>query len=127
MSFYDGGYLFLMNNDCLVRIFDVASGTFLHDIRTEPSCFDCVISRVNSNYVVIARSNGNRSKLFIYDLKCLKETDIVPSHLLLTTIDLECQGKKILMNETRIACLSDCKMYVVDLEPVDRLRCPGVC
>ena len=118
---------FFMNNDCLVRILDVASGTFLHDIRTEPSCFDCVISRVNSNYVVIARSNGNRSKLFIYDLKCLKETDTVPSHLLLTTIDLECKVDAMMMNETRIVCLSDRKMYVVDLKPIDRLRCPNSC
>ena len=124
MSFYDGGYLFLMNNDCLVRILDVATGTFLQNIRREPSCFDCVISRVNSNYVVIARSNGNHSTLYVYDLKCLKETDTVPSHLLLTTIDLECQVKKMLMNETRIACLSKQEMFVVDLEPIDRLRCP---
>ena len=114
-SFCDGGYLFLMNNDCLVRILDVASGTFLHDIRVEPASID---------YVVMARSNGNHSTLYVYDLKCLKETDTVPSHLLLTTIDLECQVKKMLMNETRIACLSKQEMFVVDLEPIDRLRCP---
>jgi F-box-like len=132
-SFYDGGYLFLMNSDCLVRILDVTTGTFLRDIRIEPSSIGCIIPRVNSNYVVIAtnvnrqKKNCGHSKLYVYDLKCLKETDTVPSHLLLTTIELECQVKKVLMNETRIACLSGRKMYVVDLKPIDRLRCPGSC
>jgi hypothetical protein len=65
-SYYDGGYLFLMNNDCLVRTLDVASGTFLRDIRMEPTGIDCKIIRVNSNYVVIARSNENNSILYVH-------------------------------------------------------------
>jgi hypothetical protein len=64
----------------------------------------------------------------VYDLECLKETDAVPSHLLLTTIEIERRVEKMLMNETRIVCLypscSDCEMCVVDLKPIDRLRCP---
>jgi hypothetical protein len=126
-SFYDKSHLFLMNNDCLVRILDVASGTFLHDIRVEPPSIDCITIRVNSNYVVIARPNGTRSTLYVYDLNCLKETDTVPSHLLLTTIDLEFKVREMLMNETRIACLSKQNMFVVDLKPIDRLRCPESC
>jgi hypothetical protein len=103
-SFYDGGYLFLMNNDFLVRILDVASGTFLREIRMEPSIFNNVINiRANSNYVVIAATESERwnwlarggpSELFIYDLNCLKETDGVPTHLL-TTIDLGGKVKKM--------------------------------
>ena len=134
MSFYDGGYVFLMNSDCLVRILDVASGTFLHDIRMKPSSFDYMITRVNSNYVVIAAveinsemDSGGKTKLSVFDLKCLKETDVVPTHLLLTTIDLKCEVKRMAMNETRIVCLSDKNMYVVDLKHVDRLRCPEPC
>ena len=132
-SSYDGGFLFLINSKGLVRILDVATGTFLHDIRIEPSSIDGIITRVNSNYVGIATTVYSKnqfichSKLFIYDLKCLKETDTVPSHLLLTTIDLECKVDAMMMNETRIVCLSDRKMYVVDLKPIDRLRCPNSC
>jgi hypothetical protein len=107
-SFYDGGYLFLINSDCLVRILDVASGTFLHYIRMEPSSFDSIIYRVNSNYVVMAKiKNGHHehSTLYVYDMKCLKETDVMPTHLL-TTIDLKRKVKRMTMNETRIVCLS---------------------
>jgi hypothetical protein len=115
-SYYDKSHLFLMNNDRLVRILDVASGTFLHDIRVEPPSIDCITIRVNSNYVVIARPNGTRSTLYVYDL-----------NLLLTAIDLEFKVREMSMNETRIACLSKQNMFVVDLKPIDRLRCPESC
>ena len=62
-----------------------------------------------------------------YDLKCLKESDTVPSHILLTTIDLQCKVVAMLLNEIYIVCLSDCKMYVIDLKPIDRLRYPESC
>ena len=80
-----------------------------------------MIFRVNSDYVVMTNIYP---KLYVYDLKCLKETAAAPSHLLLTTIDLECPVKEVLMNETRIVCLSNNKMFVVDLQPIDCLRCP---
>jgi hypothetical protein len=123
---YDGGYLFVSKTKNLVRILDVASGTFLRDIRVEPSKYGYTgyTYLANSNYVVIA---DFESKLHIYDLKCLKETDAVPTHLLLTTIDLECKMEGITMNETRIVCMSDNNAYVVDLQPIDRLRCPDSC
>jgi hypothetical protein len=124
--FYDGGYLFLINS-FFVRILDVASGTFLHDMPVEPPIYsDSGITRVNSNYFVVAGKYSN-SKLYVYDLECLKDTDADPTHLLLTTIDLECDILAMMMNETRIVCLSDKNMYVVDLKPVDRLRCPESC
>ena len=118
---YDGGCLFELKKPNLVGVLDVASGTFLRDIRIKPSTNYHMIFRVNSNYVVM---NNLDSKLYVYDLKCLKETAAVPSHLLLTTIDLGCPVKEMLMNETRIVCLSDKNMFVVDLQPIDRLRCP---
>jgi hypothetical protein len=127
-SCYDGGYLFLLNSH-FVRMLDVVSGTFLHDMPKEPSLLDRYIIRVNSNYAVTAavEGSGRKSKLSVYDLKCLKETGTVPSHLLLATIDLECGVLAMMMNETRIVCLSDENMYVVDLKPIDRLRCPESC
>ena len=66
-------------------------------------------------------------KLYVYDLKCLKETDVVPKNLLFTTIDLKFNVKKMLMNESRIVCLSDKNIYVVDVKHIDRLRCPESC
>ena len=119
---YDNGYLFLLNEG-LVRILDVASGTFLQDIRMEPPSMPWKIC-ANSNYVVIACSS---SKLHVYDLNCLKETDSVPSHLLLTTIDLECHVTWMLINETRIVCQSYGNLHVVDLKPIQCLRCPESC
>ena len=122
--------MFRINSDCLVRILDVASVTFLHDIRIHPSSFDRIISRVNSNYVVIATiKNGcdEHSTLYVYAMKCLKETDVVPTHLLLTTIDPKWKVKRMTMNETRIVCLSHRYIDVIDLKPIDRLRCPESC
>jgi hypothetical protein len=126
---YDNGYLFLLNKG-LVRILDVASGTFLQDIRMEPPLMPgCPEICANSNYVVIACS----AKLHVYDLKCLKETDTVPSHLLLTTIELERPLTWVHMNETRLFCLSYCSaslnenLHAVDLKAIDRLRCPESC
>jgi hypothetical protein len=77
---------------------------------------DCIISRVNSNYAVAAATPNysGKTKLHVYDLKCLKETDSVPTHLLLTTIDLECKVKEMLMNETRLVCLSYGDLHVID-------------
>jgi WD40 repeat protein len=124
---YDNGYLFVLKKENLVRILDVASGTFLRDIFIKPSkTFQLynVIYRTNPNYVVIATHD---SKLYIYDLKCLKETEVVPSHLLLTTIDLECKIEAMMMTDTRIVCLCQNNAYVLDLKPVDRLRCPESC
>jgi hypothetical protein len=125
VCYYDGGYLFFMNNCELVRMLDVASGTFLHDMLFNlPLYVGCMIGRVNSNHVVIAISKEGHTTLYVYDLKCLKETDCVPTDPLLTTIDLECIVLAMLMNETRLVCLSYDKMCVVDLKPIDRLRCP---
>jgi WD40 repeat protein len=125
---YDGGYVFLMNSDhSSVRMLDVTSGTFLHDMRMKLSYFDVILTRVNSNYVVIVTTNRVYSTLHVYDLKCLKETDAVPTHLLLTKIDLKFTVKRMLMNETRIVCLSHKNMYVLEFEPIDRLRCPESC
>ena len=120
---YDKGCLFFQNKN-FVRTLDVSSGTFLHDIRFEPHQLDSIICSANSNYVVILSYNYYYSKLNVYDLKCLKETDAIPSHLLLTSIDLEGKVKKVMMNETRMVCLENHIMYVVDLKPFDRLRCP---
>jgi hypothetical protein len=120
---YDTGYLFLQNKN-LVRILDVASGTFLRNIRLEPDQLDSIVCCANSNYVVILSCNKFYSKLSVYDLKCLKQTDAVPSHLLLISIDLNWIVEKIAMNETRIVCLNSNTMYAVDLQPINRLRCP---
>ena len=120
---YDNGFLFLQIKK-LVRILDVASGTFLRDIPVERRQPDSVICSANSNYVVVLSCNNSCSKLNVYDLKCLKETDAVPSYLLLTSIELPWTVIKVAMNETRIVCLSYGNLHVVYLKHVDRLRCP---
>jgi hypothetical protein len=52
---YDNGYLFVLKKEDLVGILDVASGTFLRDIRIKPFRKYQMIFRVNSNYVVMAK------------------------------------------------------------------------
>jgi hypothetical protein len=121
-SAYDKGYLLLLNKN-FIRILDVSSGTFLRDIRIKLDQLDSINCCANSNYVALLSYNYYYSKLYVYDLKCLKEIDVVPSHLLLTSINLERDGMKIAMNEHRIVCLGDVTMCVVDLKPIDRLRC----
>ena len=129
---YSKGYLFLVDQD-RARILNVASGTFLRDIRMGPYASwnsSYQICCVNSNYVVIAIYNYECWKLYVYDLKCLKETVTVPSHLLLTTITIatDTHVECMLMNETRIVCLMNHRnVYVVDLKHIDRLRCPESC
>ena len=126
---YDGGYLFIRKgNKSVVRMLDVVSGTFLRNMSIDLPSYG-YISRVNSNYVVISSTMSFRpkSKLYVYDLKCLKETDAVPTHLLLTTIELDGEVVAMRMNETRIVCLCGKNMFVVDLKPIDRLRSPESC
>jgi hypothetical protein len=122
---YDKGYLFLQNKD-FVRILDVSSGTFLRDINLETDDLDSIICCVNSDFVVLAANikDGYRSnsKLNVYDLECLKETDAVPSHLLLFSIGLPWTIKRMAMNETRIVYLSEYDISDIDLEPFHHLR-----
>jgi hypothetical protein len=84
---------------------DMVSATFLHDMHIGPDGFHRMIVRVNLNYVVAAaidKVSSSKSKLYVYDLKCLKETDAVPSHLLLTRIDLDGEVVEMKMTETRL-------------------------
>jgi hypothetical protein len=98
----------------------------------EPDELDSISCGVNSNFVAIAaiKSDDMHSKLNIYDLKCLEELDVVPSHLLLTSIDLGTylgSESRIAMNESRIVCVKYSAMDVIDLSLIHRLRCPEPC
>jgi hypothetical protein len=124
---YDKGYLFLLKDDDLVRILDVASGTFLRDIRMEPSPVSSKICSINSNYVVVLTGKRHHSMLYIYDLKCLKETDAEPTHLLLTSMKIKFKVNKMAMNEHKIVYVGSQKTCVIDLKPIGRLRCPEFC
>jgi F-box-like len=123
-SDYDKGYLFLLEDEHLVRILEVASGTFLRDICMEPSCMPLKICTINSNYVVLLTGNGYHSMLYVYDLNSLKENNVVPTHFLLTSMEIQFQVKKMGMNENKIVCVGYLKDCVIDLKPIDRLRCP---
>ena len=111
----------------------MSSGTFLREICVEPDGLDSIICGVNSSFVVIAAiktSSDVHSKLNVYNFKCLEELDDVPSHLLLTSIDLGeyfGSGSRIAMNESRIVCVNCYAMDVIDLSLVHRLRCPEAC
>ena len=123
-SDYDKGYLFLLEEEHLVRILDVTSGTFLRYICMEPSSMPLKICTINSNYVVLLTGNMDHSMLYFYDLNCLKETNTVPTHFLLTSMEIQFKVRKMGMNEHKIACVGYHKDCVIDLKPIDRLRCP---
>ena len=64
---YDRGLLFLRNRNQLIRILDVASGTYLHDINMG-KCRWIEDIKANSNYVVIIAD----SNLYVYSLQALR-------------------------------------------------------
>ena len=89
-----------------------ADKLLLHTMRVP---YPVHVVSVDVTHIVYGRHvamscNKLYSKLSVYDLKCLKETETVPSHLLLTSFDLDWIVKKVAMNETRIVCLDDNKM-----------------
>ena len=129
---YDRGYLFLTSAyGPMIRILQVASGQFLHDVYMEDvrSYTSC---KVNSKYVLI-RSND---KFYIYDLESIKATEDVQPYLLLCVMRPLTQ--RHLMDEDEILrsyhCLScrSCdrassynhryKFEVIDVASIDSLK-----
>ena len=85
--------------DRLIRILDVASGTYLHDIHMAK--FSWITSiRVNSNYVVI---NGGKC-LHVYSLQALKNPPPSDAFVFKTNLIYD-ELFGVLVDETQIFCL----------------------
>jgi hypothetical protein len=94
---YDQGLMFIIS-DRLIRILDVVSGTYLHDIHMNK--FRWIRSiRVNSNYVVII----GRVKLYVYSLKALKNDPKTDPFV--SKIKFKYETLDALVDETQIVCL----------------------
>jgi hypothetical protein len=103
---YDHGLIFFIHHG-LIRILDVASGTYLNDIHVDPSRLKTTkYIKVNSKFVVMSTSYINEKNLHVYSLQALK--NISPSDPLVTVIKLELETfdvDDVLVDETQIVCL----------------------
>jgi hypothetical protein len=119
----------LRSLDQLIRILDVASGTYLHDIHINHKKFDWIKNiRVNSNYVVII----GEICLYVCSLQALKNP--LPSDACLFEIKHNCKElRSVLIDDTQIICLSevDFRYHItvfdfgsVDLTPIPTLTAP---
>ena len=120
---YDQGLMFIIS-DQLIRILDVASGTYLHDIHMNKFRWIKDI-RVNSNYVVII----GRVNLYVYSLKALKNAR--PTDPFVSKIKFKYETLDALVDETQIVCLgrnytnnllSD--IIVIDFGSFDQMSVP---
>ena len=98
-SKYERGLMFFIYRDGLIRILDVASGTYLHDIpRGIIGYIDAI--KVNSNYVVII----DRSNLYVYSLLALRSP--LPSDAFVFKIKHNHEELiDVLIDEAQIVCL----------------------
>ena len=102
--FYDRGLMFIIKRDGLIRILDVASGTYLHDIDMGKSdnYLRILDIKANSNYVVIF----DRSNLYVYSLQALRNP--LPSNAFVFKIKHNHKELyRVLVDETQIVCLGE--------------------
>ena len=106
---YDRGLMFFFQ-DQLIRILDVASGTYLHDIDMGESRW-IVDIKANLNYVVIIAE----SDLYVYSLQALRNplpkdafvSKIEDCYSCSTAEDLDVAGDlDVAVDETQIVCLT---------------------
>jgi hypothetical protein len=109
---YDQGLMFFIGQR-LIRVLDVASGTYLHDMHI--GRFPWIKSvRVNSNYVVVI---GDVC-LYVYSLQALKNP--LPSDAFLFKIKHNFKElTSVLVDETQIVCLGMEKFGVYQINVFD--------
>ena len=98
---YDRGLMFFIKRMRLIRILDVASGTYLRDINMGKKCRWIGAIKANSNYVIIYAE----SKLYVYSLQALRNP--LPSDPFVFKIE-NCQWGRLVVvtvDETQIVCL----------------------
>ena len=96
--------MFIIKRDGLIRILDVASGTYLHDIDMGKSdnYLRILDIKANSNYVVIF----DRSNLYVYSLQALRNP--LPSNAFVFKIKHNHKELyRVLVDETQIVCLGE--------------------
>jgi hypothetical protein len=112
---YDRGLLFQYRGNGIIRMMDVASGTFFNNVllpfRKEDKKFVELISTwasTNSDLVVIGWKYSKRitsmlSHLSVYDLEAVKKRNSDPNSHLLYTLQFQIDIENFVMDETRIA------------------------
>jgi hypothetical protein len=112
---YDKGLLFEHRGKGLVRIMDVASGTYVNDVRIPFQSKDDEFIKLldtwvsaNSNVIVIgwkyAKGHLKRvSHLSVYDLEAVKNPNSDPGTHLLYTLQFQFDIHSFVMNENEIA------------------------
>jgi len=111
---YDRGLLFQCRVKGIVRIMDVASGTYFNDVRLPirneiGRSVDLMCSMVSSNskFMVVSwkyfKDPSGTSHLSVYDLEAVKQPNSDPGRHLLYTLQFQFDIEKFVMDETRIA------------------------
>ena len=127
---YDGGLFFMGRDDGLVRILDVASGTYLHDIRVKhgPNAWLRRGLKVttNSKYLVVMDDMGDEDEttFSVYDLQAMRNPMAKSCSILLYTLETT-PADDLLIDETRIvfSCLYyDNEIVVIDFGDYDRFK-----
>jgi len=99
MSFhYDRSLMFMIKGK-LIRILDVVSGTYLHDIYMSQIGTIKAI-KVNLNYVVII----DRSNLYVYSLQALRNP--LPSDAFVFKIERQCEIIGVAVDDTQIVLIN---------------------
>ena len=120
---YDRGLLFFINRNQLIRILDVASGTYLHDIDMGiwmPKTKVIIAIKANLNYVVIIAIRN----LYVYSLQALRNP--LPSDAFVLKIKSINIFIDVMVDDTQIVCL-DCypgQIKVVDFGSFDQTPIP---
>ena len=101
---YDRGLMFIINSDNLIRILDVVSGTYLHDIDMGiwVSKYEWIKAiKANLNYVVIIAE----SNLYVYSLQALRNPLPSDAFVSKTQFCYESVDLNVMVDETQIVCL----------------------
>ena len=127
---YDRGLLFQFRVDGVIRIMDVASGTFFNDVRMSfwKKPYPIMLRQrigVNSNFLVIGWKYLNKkmmkmlSYLSVYDLEAIKNTNSNPDYYLLYTLEVEFDIESFLMDERRMICYGKNNQYKRNVIVID--------
>jgi WD40 repeat protein len=127
-TMYHGGLFFIgRDDDGLVRILDVASGTYLHDIRVIYNPKDWPLKVSTSSKYLVAMDGMKREErtLSVYDLQAMRNPKAKPATILLNTF-VTTLADELLMDETRIvfySLFSGNEIIVIDFGDHDRFKC----
>ena len=134
---YEKGLLFFIAGRGVIRIIDVASGTYLHTLRHKRLTNSVVRKapviciKANTKYLVIGDNTGymsNRQSISVYDLEKIKNPSANPKSLLVYKFHAAFHIDDLSVTETQIVYLGYEEMtyssFIVVMDFITRLKFP---